>query len=171
MPRSAVRTASAKVAKAGTARRATASADAGAAAAAARNSSSRRTISLAAAEAGVHVETIRYYERLGLVPQPPRGLAYRHYPDSTVRTLRFIRQAQDFGFTLKEIAELISMERAEAGCVEMCERVEQKVAEIDRKIAALTSLRSELNKLLKQSPRQGSHRNCKVYECLSGSAG
>lgn len=165
-----MRTASAKGARAVTARHATVTADAVVSAAAVKSSSARRTISRAAAEAGVHVETIRYYERLGLVPQPPRAGAYRHYPDSTVRTLRFIRQAQDFGFTLKEIAELISMERAEAGCVEMCERVELKVAEIDRKIAALTALRTELTKLLRQSPRQGSHRNCKVYECLSGSA-
>lgn len=120
----------------------------------------------------MHVETIRYYERLGLIPQPPRGTGssstYRHYPDSVVRTLRFVRQAQEFGFTLKEIADLILLEKADGSCEEMCGRVEEKVAEIDRKIAMLTALRVEMTKLLKQSPRQGSHRNCKVYECLSG---
>jgi len=130
--------------------------------------SATRTISLAAAEAGVHVETIRYYERLGLIPQPPRGGSYRHYPDSTIRTLRFVRQAQEFGFTLKEIEGLIALERRDAGCEDMCGQVELKVAELDRKIAALSSLRDELSRLLKQSPRRGRHTECKVYECLSG---
>ncbi len=129
-----------------------------------------RTISLAAAEAGVHVETIRYYERLGLIPQPPRGQSYRHYPDSTIRTLRFVRQAQEFGFTLKEIEGIIALERRDAGCDDMCGKVELKVAELDRKIAALTALRDELSRLLKQSPRRGRHTECKVYECLSGGA-
>jgi MerR family mercuric resistance operon transcriptional regulator len=129
-----------------------------------------RTISLAAAEAGVHVETIRYYERLGLIPQPPRGRSYRHYPDATVRALRFIRQAREFGFTLKEIELLLALERRDAGCADMCGQVELKVAELDRKIAALSALRDELSRLLKQSPRRGRHTECKVYECLSGGA-
>ena len=167
--RSAVRTVSVKAARAGTARAAIVTAGAAVDAAAAR-SNSRRTISRAAAEAGVHVETIRYYERLGLIPQPLRGASYRHYPDATVRTLRFIRNAQEFGFTLKEIAELIGLEKADASCAEMCGRVENKVAEIDRKIEMLTTLRAELSRLLDHSPRAGSHRNCKVYDCLSGTA-
>ncbi len=115
----------------------------------------------------MHVETIRYYERLGLIPQPPRGRSYRQYPDSAIRTLRFIRQAREFGFTLKEIGELIGLEKADASCAEICGHVDSKVAEIDRKIAALTALRAELSRLLANSPRQGSHRNCKVYECLT----
>ena len=167
MPKSAVINASAKAAKAATAPPAIANAAAAAPVAAAKSPSPRRTISRAAAEAGVHVETIRYYERLGLIPQPPRGSSYRHYPDSTVRTLRFVRQAQEFGFTLKEVAELIGLQQADASCAEICGRVDQKVAEIDRKIAALTALRAELSRLLKQSPRQGSHRNCKIYESLT----
>lgn len=130
-----------------------------------------RTIGAAAAEAGVHVETIRYYERIGLIPQPPRGRSYRHYPESTVRTLRFIRNAQEFGFTLKEIEGLIALERRDAGCEDMCGQVELKLAEVERKIEALTALRDELARLLKQSPRRGRHTECKVYECLSGGSG
>jgi MerR family transcriptional regulator, copper efflux regulator len=137
---------------------------------AAERLSKARTISVAAAEAGVHVETIRYYERLGLIPQPPRGRSYRHYPDAAVRALRFIRQAREFGFTLKEIEGLLALERRDAGCQDMCGQVELKVAELNRKIAALTALRDELSRLLKQSPRRGRHTECKVYECLSGGA-
>ena len=137
---------------------------------AARQIRNSRTISVAAAEAGVHVETIRYYERLGMIPQPPRGRSYRHYPDSTIRTLRFIRQAREFGFTLKEIEGLIALERQDAGCEDMCVQVDLKVAEIERRITALTALRDELSRLLKQSPRRDRHTECKVYECLSGGA-
>lgn len=127
-----------------------------------------RTIGATAAEVGVHVETIRYYERIGLIPQPPRGRSYRHYPAETVRALRFIRQAREFGFTLKEIAVLLALERDNAGCAEMCERVDRKLAEVERQIAALTALRNELARMVKHSPRRGRHTECKVFDCLSG---
>lgn len=138
---------------------------------AARPARRARTIGVAAAEAGVHVETIRYYERIGLLPRPPRGRSYRHYPDSAVRALRFIRNAREFGFTLKEIEGLMALERRDAGCAEMCGQVELKVVEVERRIAALSALRDELRRLLKQSPGRGRHTECKVYECLSGGSG
>ena len=69
------------------------------------------TIALAARAAGVGIETVRYYERRGLVPQPKRGLgSFRHYQLDHVQRIRFIRRAQDLGFTLKEISSLLKLE-------------------------------------------------------------
>jgi MerR family transcriptional regulator, mercuric resistance operon regulatory protein len=69
------------------------------------------TIARVARAAGVGVETVRYYERRGLVPQPKRGFgSYRHYQPDHVQRIRFIRRAQDLGFTLQEIASLLKLE-------------------------------------------------------------
>jgi MerR family transcriptional regulator, copper efflux regulator len=125
-----------------------------------------RTIGRAAREAGVHVETIRYYERLGLIARPRASHGYRVYPDETIRRLRFIRNAQQMGFSLKEIGELAGMTTAGVSCAGMCARMDEKVAEMDQKIAQLQKLRGELARLIKTSPRQGSYENCKVYEDL-----
>lgn len=165
--RSAVISASATTAPPAPAAPAAAAAIAGAPAPAARKSSARRTIAIAAREAGVHVETIRYYERMGLIPRPTRGASYRHYPDSTVDRLRFIRHAADHGFTLREIRELLDLtHHDEASCAEVCGRIDLKIAEIDRKIAELQLLRDHLAARVAQSPRQGPADNCKVMECF-----
>jgi MerR family mercuric resistance operon transcriptional regulator len=72
-----------------------------------------RTIGVVAKQANVHVETLRYYERRGLVTRPPRSVAnYRLYPADAVRRLRFIKHAQALGFSLKEIKELLSLRAA-----------------------------------------------------------
>ena len=145
-------------------------ADAAVIAAAAANAARRskaRTISIAAREAGVHVETIRYYERMGLIPRPAAGSAYRHYPESTIERIRFIKHAQEFGFTLKETAELLGLSD-DATCEEVCGRIELKVQELDGKIGRLTHLRDHLAKHLAASPRKGLADSCKVMECLRG---
>jgi MerR family mercuric resistance operon transcriptional regulator len=72
---------------------------------------SRLTIAGVARASGVGVETVRYYERRGLVPQPKKGLgAYRHYQPDHVQRIRFIKRAQDLGFTLQEISSLLKLE-------------------------------------------------------------
>jgi MerR family mercuric resistance operon transcriptional regulator len=129
-----------------------------------------RTIGRAAREAGVHVETIRYYERRGLIPRPRARTGYRVYPDATVDRLRFIRNAQQLGFSLREIGELIGMAEARASCEEMCDRVQEKVAGIDQRIQQLTALRELLVRLLSSSPRRGPHTDCEVFGALSGGA-
>jgi MerR family mercuric resistance operon transcriptional regulator len=69
------------------------------------------TIARVAKSAGVGVETVRYYERKGLVPQPKRGAgAYRHYQPDHIKRIRFIKRAQDLGFTLQEISSLLKLE-------------------------------------------------------------
>lgn len=116
----------------------------------------------------MNLETIRYYERIGLIEQPPRNQnGYRHYPDATVDRVRFIKNAQEHGFALREVEELIGMAEAHTTCAEMCGRVEVKVREIDDRIAALTRLRNHLAELLGQSPKRGPHENCKVYACFT----
>ena len=67
-------------------------------------------IGTAAAQAGVNIQTLRYYERRGLLPRPPRRTSgYREFPDDAVRIVRFIKRAQDLGFTLDEIEELLRL--------------------------------------------------------------
>ncbi len=114
----------------------------------------------------MHVETIRYYERLGLIARPRSAHGYRVYPDETVRRLRFIRNAQQMGFSLKEIGELAGMTTTGASCAEMCARMDEKLVEMDQKIAQLQKLRGELARLLEASPRQGSYKNCEVCKTL-----
>jgi len=164
-PRNAVsdapaRTVPAPVASA-TRRNANAAATAAAAAPAARS----KTIAHAAREAGVHVETIRYYERLGLIPRPaPRG-AYRQYPSVTIDRIRSIKRAQDFGFSLREIQELFHMTaEGDSSCLAICAKVEQKVREIEERIASLQALRDELRGLMKKSTKVGPATNCQVLQ-------
>lgn len=114
----------------------------------------------------MHVETIRYYERMGLIARPRTASGYRVYPDETIRRLRFIRNAQKLGFSLKEITELAGMTRKGATCAEMCARMDEKLTEIDQKISQLTALRNELAKLVDASPRKGDFTNCEVCNDL-----
>lgn len=154
-------------AKAASASRANATAVADAVAPAAKS----KTIAQAAREAGVHVETIRYYERLGLIPRPAArgGLSagYRHYPASTIDRIRSIKRAQDFGFSLREINELYAMTAGDdSSCRAMCAKVDQKVREIEARIASLIELRDELRGLVEQSARVGPATNCKVFKAF-----
>lgn len=108
------------------------------------------TISRAAEAAGVNPETIRFYEREGLIAKPAKPrVGYRSYPEKTVERIRFIKHCQELGFTLKEAKELIVLaERASAGTHEACSRVEGKVAELDRKIEQLRTIRAALTPLV-----------------------
>ncbi|MEU2040378.1 MerR family transcriptional regulator [Nocardia niwae] len=105
-----------------------------------------RTGELAAA-AGVHAQTLRYYERRGLLAEPDRSLGgHRLYPEQAVTVLRVIKAAQRLGFTLDEVAELLAAtplgrRRAEAG---LPARVAAKLSEVDAKLAELTAVRDML---------------------------
>lgn len=114
------------------------------------------------------VETVRYYERTGLIPRPAKGAGYRHYPDATVERIQFIRHAAEHGFTLREIGELLGWVTAESSCADVCGRIDEKIAEIDRRIVELTRLRDHLSTMVALSPRQGAAVNCKVMECFRG---
>lgn len=113
------------------------------------NADDSLNIGALAGAVGVGRETIRFYERRGLIPNPPRSAAgYRKYPADTVRRVRFIRRAQELGFTLAEISELLKLRVSDAatcGAVEAnarakLDQVQAKVADLNRIGAALQSL-------------------------------
>ncbi len=132
------------------------------------------TISKAAKNAGVGVETIRFYERKGLIEQPlkPQDGGYRTYPIETVRRIKFVRQAQEIGFSLREIEELLSL-RADpsADCSDVRERATAKLEEVDRKMEQLGRIRAALDELIRACPGQGALRTCSIMESLVAATG
>jgi MerR family mercuric resistance operon transcriptional regulator len=123
-----------------------------------------------AKEAGVNVQTVRYYERRGLIPAPPRRASgYREYNEETVRRIRFIRHAKDLGFTLDEIAELLAI-RAEPGapCAEVRDRARAKVSDIDERIESLKRMRDVLSALTEKCSGTGPVKGCPILDALDG---
>jgi MerR family mercuric resistance operon transcriptional regulator len=120
------------------------------------------------------VETIRFYERKGLIEQPPKPLdtGFRVYPEETVQRIRFIRQAQEIGFSLREIDELLSL-RADpaADCAHVRERAAAKLEEVERKIEQLGRIRSALNELIAACPGRGALRECSIMASLISAPG
>ena len=102
-----------------------------------------------AERAGVSSETVRYYEKRGLIPPPPRsGGGYRLYDEGYVRQLRFIGRAQELGFTLKEIKGLLELRAGpEATCADVKEQAEDKIAGVEEKIRDLRRIRRALSAL------------------------
>src|SRR5882724_10745028 len=126
------------------------------------------TIGEVAERARVHIETLRYYERRGLVASPPRSIAnYRLYPEDAMRRVRFIKRAQELGFTLKEIKELLSLRAApEAGCAEVPAHAEVKIKDIDERIGSLTAMRRVLAKLVAECAGEGPLTACPILDTL-----
>lgn len=104
---------------------------------------------------GLNVQTVRYYERLGLLPAAPRRESgYRVYPPETAERLRFIRQAQAAGFRLDEIKEILRLKysgQSPCNCVRGL--LEQKLEQVEREMAELAAFRRELRKTLKRSEK------------------
>jgi len=116
--------------------------------------------------AGVHVETLRYYERRGLLPEPPRRPSgYREYPEAAVGLVRFIRRAQGLGFTLAEIEELLGL-RDLADCTAVRRLAEAKLADIEKKLRDLKRLRRVLRGLTAQCADEGRVGHCPIVESL-----
>lgn len=106
------------------------------------------TIGEFASLAGVGVETIRFYQRKGLLPEPPRqGGAIRRYGASDVERLRFVKSAQNLGFSLDEVAELLRLEDG-AHCREASSLAEAKLGDIRRKLAELSRMEAALSVLV-----------------------
>jgi Hg(II)-responsive transcriptional regulator len=125
-------------------------------------------ISQTAREAGVNAQTLRYYERRGLLPRPPRrGSGYREYPADAVRIVRFIKKAQELGFSLDEIEELVRLRGVRRGERHRVRAIaERKIADIDQKIAHLQSMRAALDQLV-ASCRKGSDVECPIIDALN----
>lgn len=126
------------------------------------------TIGKLAKRAGVGVETIRFYERKGLIPEPPRRESgYREYGEETVDRVRFIRGAKELGFTLKEIDGLLSLRvDPNSPCEDVNRRVESKIRDIDERIKMLEGIRGSLVRLDAQCQGVGPVSECPILETL-----
>jgi Hg(II)-responsive transcriptional regulator len=129
-------------------------------------------IGTAAEQAGVNVQTLRYYERRGLLPRPPRRMSgYREFPEEAVRVVRFIKRAQDLGFTLDEVEELLRLRHdTRRDRVRIQAVAERRIRQIDRKLAELLTMKKALSHLL-HCCREGSTLECPIIEALEGSSG
>jgi MerR family transcriptional regulator, copper efflux regulator len=131
------------------------------------------TIGLVARRAGVGVETVRFYERQGLIEEPPRRPSgYREYDDAVVARLGFIRRAKDLGFTLNEIKELLSLRRdPSTPAADVKRRAEAKIADIASKIRSLQKMKKALTKLTSACRCRDTSVECPLLYVLDGEAG
>jgi MerR family copper efflux transcriptional regulator len=128
---------------------------------------STMTIGRLAKSAGVNVDTIRYYERNGLIPAPlRRASGYREYDTADVSRLRFILRAKALGFTLAEIGELISLS-ADRDIEGVKQRAESRLAQVEHKISELERVRSGLRTLIDACPGHGDLERCPIIAALS----
>ena len=124
------------------------------------------TIGQLAAEAGVGVETVRYYQRRNLMPEPARPLgAARRYSEADVERLRFIKRAQVMGFTLAEIDDLLLL-RARRSCRATRDLATAKLKVVDVRLRELRQLREELTHLLAKCDLNMDDTSCPIMECL-----
>ena len=124
-----------------------------------------------AKQAGVNLQTIHYYERRGLLPKPPRtGSNYRSYPEDAELRVRFIKRAQELGFSLMDLKELLSLRAApRAKCADVLKRAKGKVQDIDEKIATLRRMRTALSKLMEECQGALPISECPILESLDES--
>lgn len=130
------------------------------------------TIGQVAKAAEVNIETIRYYERRGLFPEPARTAAgYRRYEEDAVRRLRFVKRAKNLGFTLKEIDELLAFRvRHGAACDEVELRVRQKITRVEQMLSELGRVREVLEKLAGACRERRPTDECPILEVLDHDA-
>ena len=122
----------------------------------------------AAQEAGVNIETLRFYERKGLIDEPPRlESGHRRYPSDVIARIRFIKNAQELGFSLNEIDELLSL-RIESGstAADVRQRVVTKIADIDQKMRRLRAMKKSLRHLAEACSGCGPVSECPILDNL-----
>lgn len=126
------------------------------------------TIGKVAKQAGVGIETIRFYERERLIAEPPRRESgYRQYPPQVVDRIRFIKRAKALGFSLREIRELLSLRaRPSAGCADVLKRARKKIDDIDARIRSLQAMRQALSKLMSECAGRGPVSKCPILDAL-----
>ena len=126
------------------------------------------TIGELAKMCGVGVETIRYYERRGLIPDPrPRKVGYREFSNDDVRRVRFVKQAQGLGFTLKEIAELLALRVSPTTtCTDVRDLAEAKLEDIEEKLRTLKAFKKALGKLVRECSQTGAKGACPILDAM-----
>ena len=133
-------------------------------------SSETMTIGRLAKRAGVNIDTIRYYERNGLIPPPMRRASgYREYTADDVERLEFVRRAKELGFALHEIAELLSLTSDRHNDMQRVKRTaEARLEQVEQKIRELQKVRRGLKTLIAACPGRGDLRACPIVKALSG---
>ncbi len=126
------------------------------------------TIGKVAEAAGVKIDTLRYYERQGIIPPPARTHSnYRVYSPETISRVRFVKRAQALGFSLEEIRDLLKLRAAQAGrCEEVRRQAEDKIRELDEKIRSLERMKGALQELVKACSGSGPVIDCPIIESL-----
>ena len=121
-----------------------------------------------ARQANVNIETIRYYERRGLISEPPRNNSgHRQYSREAVRRTDFIKRCQALGFSLKEIEEILELRiTSESTCADMKSHVTEKLTYVDKKIDELARIRDALSRLQKKCAGKGPIGKCPILEEL-----
>lgn len=126
-----------------------------------------------AAHAEVNAQTLRYYERRGLLPVPERtSSGYRTYTPEAVRAVRFIKRAQRLGFTLEDVEELLHL--ADGGpdsCAAVRAMAGVRIADLERRVAELTGMRDALARLLETCDQPRAQRDCPVLQEIGAGAG
>lgn len=123
------------------------------------------TIGKAAKQAGVGIDTVRFYEREGLLPEAQRTESgYRLYSADDVDRLRFIRRAKTLGFSLEEIAELMNLNAAKGSRASVKRLAQHRLDDLNQKLRELTAIRDALAVLVKRCSGQGSVKGCPIIE-------
>lgn len=125
------------------------------------------TIGKLAEAAGVGIDTVRFYERAGLIRKPARSAAgYRLYAADEISRLRFIRRAKDLGFSLEEIAELLRLNDGQGPRASVRELARRRLDEIERKLGELRALQQSLRTLVGQCDGEGGLAGCPIIESV-----
>lgn len=119
--------------------------------------------------AGVAIDTVRYYERNGILPPPERHASgYRHYQSTDVARLRFVRRAKALGFTLVEIRELLALsDRREDDMGGLKTAATEKLIDIESRLVELTRIRDGLQTLVASCPGHGALEQCPILNALA----
>lgn len=126
------------------------------------------TIGKLAAAAGVNIETVRYYQRLGLLDEPERPrTGYRRYSQQQAKRLHFIKRAQGLGFTLSEVGGLLKLDTA-CLCADTRAMAARKLALIEQRMADLAAIREALTALIQQCDAGDGRDNCPIIDVLAG---
>jgi len=125
------------------------------------------TISVVAKKAGVGIETVRYYQRIGLIETPEKPISgYRIYPQCTVSRLCFIQRSKELGFTLSEISSLLLL--GDGKCEETKKLACKKLETINRKLKNLQSMACTLEQLIEACEDNPSHQGCPIIKTMTG---
>lgn len=125
------------------------------------------TIGKLAAQAGVNIETVRYYHRIGLLAEPPRTGAYRHYGEEDLQHLYFIRRAKEAGFSLDEIRELLHLD-AVTDRARIRAMATLRLQEVQARIQDMQLLATRLQDLVSQCADEKAHACCPIVETFKG---